>query len=71
MSFSPARHLAQEQLLGDAAAHQDRDLRFQKLACGVPVGLSQLHRHAERPAARDDRHLVRGSAHGSSAATTA
>jgi hypothetical protein len=54
-----ARHLAQEQLLGDAAAHQDGDLRLdERLGVRVSIRLRQLHRHAERATARDDRHLV-------------
>ena len=53
--------MAHEDLFGDAAAHQDRDLRLQVVArVGVPVRLGQLHRHAKRAAARDDRHLVEG-----------
>ena len=54
-----ARHLAQEELLRDAAAHQDGNLRFEEFArVGVPIPYRQLHRHAERAAPRDDRDLV-------------
>ena len=42
-----------------AAAHQNRDLRFEELArVRVAIAFGQLHRDAQRPAARDDRDLV-------------
>ena len=52
-------HLVHEQLLGDAAAEQHRDHGEQPVAVlAVAVLGRQLHRHAERAAARDDGHLV-------------
>ena len=54
-----ARHVVHEELFGDAPAHQHRDLRLEEaLRVGVAIGLRQLHRHAHRAAARDDRDLV-------------
>ena len=53
------RHVAEELLLGDAAAHHHGDRRLEVLL-GVRVLVlgRQLHRDAERAAARDDRDLV-------------
>ena len=54
-----AGRVPHQQLLGDPPAHQDRHLRLEVVGgVRVPIGLGQLHRHAERAAARDDRHLV-------------
>ena len=53
------RHLLQENLLGDAAAHQDGELRLEIIpGDGVLVVFRQLHRHAQRHTARDDGDLV-------------
>ena len=53
------RHAVEGQLLADAAAHQDGDRRFEVLArIGVLVVDGELHGHAQRAAARDDRDLV-------------
>ena len=55
-----ARHVIHEQLFGHAAAHQHGHLRFEVvLRVGVAIGLGQLHRHAHRAPARDDRDLVK------------
>ena len=51
--------LPMRDLLGDAAAEQDRDLILEVLARVVVLLVDrQLHRQAERHPARDDRHLV-------------
>ena len=56
---SAARHVVHEDLFRHPSAHQHRDLGFEEaLGVGVAVGFRQLHRHAHRPAARDDRDLV-------------
>ena len=53
------RHPVHRDLLGDAAAEQDRDLIVQIIPRVVVLVVDrQLHRDAERHAARDDRHLV-------------
>ena len=53
------RQLAVRDLLGDAAAEQNRELILQVVARVVVLVVHrQLHRHAERHAARDDRDLV-------------
>ena len=53
------RDLSDRDLLGDAAAQQDRDLIVQVVARVVVLLVGrQLLRQAERHAARDDRHLV-------------
>ena len=50
---------AEDDLLGDAAAHHDGEARGHLLeAHRQLVALGQLHDHAERTAARDDRRLV-------------
>ena len=55
------RHLVHEELFGDAPAEQHGDHVQHVLAVhAVAVLLRQLHRHAERAAARDDRDLVHG-----------
>ena len=52
-------HLVHEHLLGDAAAEQHRDdVQHVVAVHAVAVVLRQLHRHAQRAAARDDRDLV-------------
>src|SRR4051812_25127932 len=52
-------HLVHEDFLGDAPAEHHGDLVQAPLAIvAIAVGLRQRHRHAERAAARDDRHLV-------------
>jgi hypothetical protein len=52
-------HLIHEHLFGDRAAEQHRDHVQHVLAVhAVAILLRQLHRHAERTAARDDRDLV-------------
>ncbi len=52
-------HVAEDNFLGDAAAHGDDEIVEQLvLAVRVFVLLGQTHRRAERRAARDDRHLV-------------
>ena len=52
-------HLVHEELFGDAPAEQHRDHVQQVVAVhAVAVLLGQLHRHAQRAAARDDRDLV-------------
>ena len=67
-----ARHLPQKQLFGNASAHQNRNLRFEEFSgVSVPIGLGQLHRHAERTSARDDGDLVQRIGVGNNAATTA
>ena len=53
------RHVAEEPLFGDAAAHHDGDRRLEVfLRVRVLVLDRELHRHAQRAAARDDRDLV-------------
>src|SRR5262249_10082550 len=54
-----SRHAAARQLLGQPAAEQNRDLVVEVVARVVElVAFRQLHRDAERHAARDDRDLV-------------
>ena len=49
----------QEDLFGDAPAHQDGQLRFQViLGVRVLIVFRQLHGHAQRHAARNDRDFV-------------
>src|SRR5271166_6591503 len=52
-------HLVEEQLLGQASAHEDGDFRLQVVA-GVVMAIAfrQLHGQAQRHAPRDDSHLV-------------
>ena len=53
--------VAEDNFLGDAAAHGDRQTGEQfVLAIGVFVFLRQLHGRAKRRAARDDGDLVQG-----------
>ena len=55
------RHLVHEELFGDPAAEQHGDDVQHVLAVhAVAVLLRQLHRHAQRPPARNDRDLVHG-----------
>jgi len=50
-----AGHLPQEELFGNAAAHQDRDLRFdERLRVRIAIRFGQLHRDAERAATRNE-----------------
>jgi len=52
-------HMMQEFFFGDAAGHEDGDLRQKViLAIGVLVVDGQLHGDAQRHAARDDGDLV-------------
>src|SRR3546814_16070098 len=56
-----ARYLvvAEDDLLGDAAAHADGEVRVHLVAViAVRIALGQAHHHAQRAAARDDRRLV-------------
>ena len=58
---APERDLvvAEDDLLGHAAAHADREVRVHLVAVvRVVVALGQAHDHAQRAAARDDRRLV-------------
>ena len=51
--------VAEDELLGDAAAHGDGDVGLQLGArVGEHVALRQAHDHAERAAARNDGRLV-------------
>ena len=55
------RHLvvAEDQLLGDAAAHRHREVGVHLVpVIAVIVALGQAHDHAQCAAARDDRRLV-------------
>src|SRR3546814_7185275 len=58
---SARRHLviAEDQFLGDAAAHRNGQVRVHLVAViAVAVALRQAHHHAKRAAARDDGGLV-------------
>ena len=59
--LAPGGRVVEDQLLGRAAAHHVGQLVEQLGAgVGVLVVLRQHHRVAERPAARQDRHLLHG-----------
>ena len=56
---APVVIVFEEELLGEASAHHDGELRVEVVArVSVLVVDRQLHGHAQRHAARDDRHLV-------------
>src|SRR6185369_9096460 len=56
---SAGGHVVEKNLFCDSAAHHYRDLTFQVIArVRVTIRFRQLHRHAERHPARDDRDFV-------------
>ena len=55
----PGRHLVHEDFFGNAPPEENGDTREKVLlVVRVAVFFRQLHRHAQRTAARDDRHLM-------------
>ena len=59
VAVGPARHVAEHHFFRHPAAHRhDQAVEHLQLALAELVLLGQEHRHAQRRAPRDDRHLV-------------